>query len=74
MRSKNFFPILFLTKSLVIVLRDSIMEINREVVNQKKFKITKSGTFTTDKEELIKSKQFEELVKTLKPVSQLNKK
>jgi hypothetical protein len=49
------------------------LHIKREIVNQKKYKITKSGTFTIDQKDVIKSDKFKQIVNRLKPVSKLKK-
>ena len=49
------------------------MEITKEIVNQKQFKITKSGTFTKEKKDIVSSEKFRSLVMNLKPVTQLKK-
>lgn len=50
------------------------MVFTRAIVNQKRFKITESGTFTIEPKEVVKSAKFKKMIKTLKPVSELNKK
>ncbi len=50
------------------------MELTKEIVNQKQFKITKSGTFTKDRKDILASKRFRYWVEHLKPVVLLNKK
>ncbi|MGM0580490.1 MAG: hypothetical protein ACQETL_07410 [Bacteroidota bacterium] len=49
------------------------VQIKKEIVNQKKYKITKSGTFTIDQKDIIKSARFKQIVNRLKPVSKLKK-
>ena len=49
------------------------MKLTKKHVNQKKFKITDSGTFTIDPIDVVRSKNFQKLLKILKPVSELRK-
>ncbi|WKK77044.1 hypothetical protein QYS49_07400 [Marivirga salinae] len=49
------------------------VQIKKEIVNQKKYKITKSGTFYIDQKDIIKSDRFKQIVHRLKPVSKLKK-
>lgn len=50
------------------------MEITKEIVNQKQFKITKSGTFTKETKDILASELFRALIEKLKPVNELRKK
>ncbi|UII21688.1 hypothetical protein [Fulvivirga ligni] len=45
----------------------------KEIVNQGKYKITKSGTFTKEDKDIINSDSFKNIVASLKPVESLNR-
>lgn len=47
--------------------------LTKEIVNQKRFKITESGTFTIEKKDIISSDNFKKLRSELKPASELKK-
>ena len=49
------------------------MIITKEILNQEKFKITESGTFTIDQKDVIASERFQYLINHLKPVNELRK-